>query len=411
MRTASLFVFANVILFSATAAWANENSNLRMLEEKLMTSNPQVQALEAKVKAQKATTQSQIGSFLPQISVTGGYGKNQTLLEPSEGYLGYISGTWNLYKGGGDSSLKTISNKELEISQLDLDIKTRALRRQLSEIYYVIVANKKNLVLLDEKSDILRKQRQMAQKKINAGLTSSVDGIEIDLEENSILSEREAVKAEIARLNKDLHALIDSDIAIEAISSNEQFISAGTDVNIDQALINNPSLKRQLQFEEISHAKVVQQRSEFLPTLDVEASYGRITPEYSDPLKGTESKVAVLLSWNLFSGMSSYYHRQAASIDTTAQGFDKKNAYLEIKKDLENLLTTRSNLTNLKSYQQQRLTFAQKYYEMTLSEYKRGVKNSPDLQAATASLFEAKRKAIELERDFSIVNAKINELI
>lgn len=411
MRMTSLFVFTNLVFFGVTTTWANGSSTLGILEETLLASNPQIRALDAKVKAHKATTHSQAGNFLPQISLNGGYAENKTILEPSEGYLGYVSGTWNLYRGGKDYSLKTISNKEFQVAQLDLEVKTRALRRELKEIYYALLAKKKNLSLLDEKSDLLKKQRQMAQKKIDAGLTSSVDGIEIDLEENSILSERETIKAEIERLNKDLSALTETDVTDETVSAQALFVLTEAEVNIDHALEKNPSLKRQAQLEEISHAKVTQQRSEFLPMLDLEASYGRITPEYSDPLKGTESKVTLLLSWNLFSGLSSYYRNQAATIETSAQGFEKKNTYLEIKKNLQNLLTTRSNLANLKTYQQQRLTFAQKYYEMTLSEYKRGVKNSPDLQGATASLFEAKRRVLELERDISIVNAKINELI
>lgn len=412
MKMASFFVFANLILLNATVASAiNQSSSLDVLENKLLATNPQIRALESKVKAQKATTQSQIGNFLPQVSVTGGYSSNKTIQEPSEGYLGYISGTWNLFKGGEDYYLKTISSKEYRIAQLDLDVKTRFLRRQLREVYYALLANKKNLNLLDEKTEILKKQRQMAQKKINAGLTSGVDGIEIDLEENSIISERESVQTEITRLNMELSALLDFEVGDEAVPSNENFLPAQTDVNTDQAIQNNPSVKRQAELEEISHERASQQRSEFLPTLDLEANYGRITPEYSDPTKGTESKVALLLTWNLFSGMSSYYRSQSASAEITTQNFEKKNTYLEIKKDLQNLLTTNKNLVSLKTYQQQRLTFAQKYYDMTLSEYKRGIKNAPDLQTATASLFDAKRKMLELDRDISIVNAKINELI
>ncbi|QDK44639.1 TolC family protein [Bdellovibrio sp. ZAP7] len=410
MRVTSLLIFTQFILVFISA-FAKEGSTLASLEAQMLSSNPQIRSLEATVKAQKATAQSQFGNFLPQISLNGGYAENKTIQEPSEGYLGYVSGRWNLYRGGEDSSLRTISNSEFQIAQLDLDVKTRALRRQLRETYYSLLANKKNLSILDEKSDFLNKQRQMAQKKINAGLTSNVDSIEIDLEENNILNERESIKAEIERLNKELSTLTGLNISESSVSDRESFDINSIEINIETALQNNPSLKKQDQLEEISHAKVTQQRSEFLPFLDLEASYGRITPEYSDPLNGTESRFALLLSWNLFSGFSSYYRHQATNYGVSTQQFDKKNTRLEIEKDLRNLLTTRESLAKLKIHQQQRLMFAQKYYEMTLSEYKRGIKNSPDLQTATVSLFEAKRRMIELERDITIVNAKITELI
>ncbi len=410
MKTASLFALTTILLLGQVKTFAN-NSSLQSLEQQLFSSNPQIRSLESRVEAQKATAKSRIGNFLPEVSLIGGYEENKTTQEPSAGYLGYVNGAWNLFKGGEDYYLKEISDKEYIVAQLDLDIKGRSLRRQLREMYFQILANKKSLAVLDEKEEILKKQRQMAKKKINAGLTSDVDGIEIDLEENNILSERESITSEMTQLIQDLSAMLNTDIGEDVVSANEAFVLAQSNVNIEQALLSNPSVKRQTSLEDIAHSKVSQQRSEFIPRLDLEASYGRITPEYSNPAQGNESKVALLFTWNLFSGMSSYYTSKATSLESDSQTFEKKNTYLEIKKDLSNLATSRANLLKIKDIVKQRLTFTQKYYEMTLSEYKRGVKNSPDLQTATTSLYEAKRRMIEIDRDLSIVNSKIDELI
>ncbi len=412
MKMTSLFVLTNMFVFGAPLSWAlSESPSLGTLERKLLANNQQIHFLESKVKAQKATIRSQLGNFLPQISIIGGYGENQTMTETDKGYLGYVNGTWNLFKGGNDFYIKNIAKKEYEISQLELDHKNRALRRQLREIYYTILGSKKALALLAEKTSFLKQQRQMAQKKIQAGLTSSVDGVEIDLEENNIFTEQESIKAEITRLQADLKNLLNEAVEDSYVPVSDAFYTVQSKIDVKDVLANNPLLKKQERQEEISQERVSQSRSEFLPRINLEASYGKITPEYRDPLRGTESKISLLLSWNLFAGMSSYYKNQAATSEALAQGFDRKNFHLEIQKDLENLITTRNNFFVLKTYQEQKLSFAKKYYEMTLSEYKRGIKNSSDLQIATSSLFETRRKLIELDRDISITNARVNELI
>ncbi|MNL53759.1 hypothetical protein D3C87_1770300 [compost metagenome] len=74
-------------------------------------------------------------------------------------------------------------------------------------------------------------------------------------------------------------------------------------------------------------------------------------------------------------------------------------------------MTKQKELSNLKGLFQQRLGLTKKYYEMTLAEYKRGVKNSADLDGATTSYYENQRRLIELERDLTLVVEKIKELI
>lgn len=409
MKTTSAFVVIPLLL-SGALCWGAQGSSLPELESQLLENNPQLRSLESKVDAQKAMSKAQIGPFLPELSITGGYEENKTIIEPTEGYLGYINARWNLFRGGEDYYGKVISSRELSVAQLDLEIRSRQLRRQLQELYFSRLANIKNLTLLSEKEEVLNLQRQMAKKKINAGLTSSVDGVEIELEENSILGEKETLKAEVVRLNKELSALIDSEVS-ENSGANDHFTSDAFTVDIEHAFENNPSVKRYSEFVQIEQDKISKQRAEFLPTISLDGAYGRITPQYADPLKGTESKVAVLLSWNFFSGVSSYYKHQAAEFEAKAQSLEKKSTQIDLRKEIQNLVTNRDNLLRLKSLQEKRFALAQKYYEVTLSEYKRGIKNSPDLQSATASLFESKRRMIELDRDLSITNAKIKELI
>lgn len=412
MKTPWLLAAPMLLLLASPAGFASNNAQaLQSLEQQMLANNPQVLALESKVEAQKATVQSRTGAYYPELALVAGYEENKTRLEPSAGYLGYLNASWNIFKGGEDAYRREISSREARISQLDLELKKRALRRELRELYFQILAHKKQLLVLDEKEVFLKRQRQMADKKISAGLTSNVDGLEVDLEENSLFSERQAIASEISRLREDLRLLLHGDVPEGAISATDSFIWAPKELPIEKVLLTNPAIQRQEFMEEVAQTKVSQQRSGFIPRLDLNASYGQITPAYSNPAQESESKVALLMTWNLFSGMTNYYESKAASFEAKSQSLEKKNTATEVKKTLVNLATQKDSLVKIHEFQIKRLSLVQKYYELTLAEYKRGVKNFPDLQSATSSFFEAKLKMIGLEKDISIVDSKIDELI
>ena len=51
---------------------------------------------------------------------------------------------------------------------------------------------------------------------------------------------------------------------------------------------------------------------------------------------------------------------------------------------------------------------AEKYYDLTLAEYKRGVKNSPDIVGATERYFDSKKKKIEIQKELELVQLQLN---
>jgi outer membrane protein len=50
---------------------------------------------------------------------------------------------------------------------------------------------------------------------------------------------------------------------------------------------------------------------------------------------------------------------------------------------------------------------AEKYYKITLSEYARGAKGSPDVLGASEKLFQTKTRRIEIIRDFQIAKTHV----
>lgn len=394
-----------------SAQVALASTTLESLQRELMQNNPQLLSAEEKIKAQEANSRSSLGPFAPRIALNAGYGNEDTHEESNQGYVGYLSGTWNLFRGGRDLLAYDISKMDLEIARLEQEKSRRFLNRRLKEIYFTLLGHKKTIDLLEDKSRFIQQQGQMAQKKINAGLTSAVDRIELDLTANSITLEKERLQTEMQQLTKELESLLKRSFDSLPVASSDSFETTPEAVDLERLNDKNPEMREQRYLEEIAIIKASQARRNFLPEINLKANYGRITPEYGNPMKGTESEFFVVLSWDLFTGFSKYHDLKSASFTSSSRRHEKVQKQLEIRSQVQNLVTSRDNLLKLKSLQEQRLGFAKKYYDLTLAEYRRGVKNSGDLEMATTSLFSSRRKLIELDRDISIFNAKISELI
>ena len=70
-----------------------------------------------------------------------------------------------------------------------------------------------------------------------------------------------------------------------------------------------------------------------------------------------------------------------------------------------------AKLSELYKLNEIKYTNSQKYFDLTLAEYKRGVKNSPDLVGATERLFSSKKKKYEMLKDLEILKAKLENLL
>lgn len=401
------WAFASLLIsFSAVA---QTSPGLSQLQKQLAESNNELRASQAKMEAQKAQAQSNWGALLPELSASAGYAKEKTLHDNDDGYVGYLNGSWNIFRGGQDWQNRKISQGEYAIAELDHDITSRRLHRELGEAYYKALLNSQFISFDTEKLQFLKNQRAMAAKKINAGLTSNVDAIELDLEESTLSAEIEAHKTDLQISLDELKTLVNSQDPV-AVSPKEAFPRLSkSDFNVAD-LSRNPSIMKQNSLEEGARLRRRQAVADFLPTVDLNAQYGRIIPQYDDPLQGNESRLSILMTWKFFSGFESWNKSKAANSLEKSEAFTKSNLAQQLQTQVHSLSNKASELLQLQQLLEKRQVLTQKYYDLTLSEYRRGVKNSSDLASATNSLFDNKTRLIEVQKELAVLKLKFDEL-
>ena len=376
----------------------------------MQKNNQHVLSLEKNIESKQALSDSLNSAYYPTLNAVGGYGHNKTddLPTVQQGYLGYIEGKLNIFNGFKDQSLAQQNDIELEISKIELESKKRELRLELTDILSQMILLHKVQAILGDEYKVTQTQKKMASKKVSAGLTGSVDNLEFELRENEIQIEQKQIEQQHLEAHQKLIKIFGENINDSMLEKIDFSLSSGLmktsnhlniENNLDYKKIKLAQVKTELEKTEI--------KSDFLPTLDFTYSMGRITPSEEAPAKFNESKYAIQLTIPLFSGFDTYYKTHSASASILAFEKIKSQKLNDISSDFNILKTKISEMSALYQINEKKLAGSQKYFDLTLSEYKRGVKNSPDLVSATERLFSAQKKKYEILKELEISKVKI----
>ena len=400
-----------LVLILSTRAHALEG--ITKLESLIYEKNLDYQAQVNSVESKQTLSKSGYSGFYPTLNAVGGWEQNKTddLTVTQKGYLGYLEGRANLFRGLKDRALADQGDIDAKFSRLDLELKKRDLRLQLTDVVSDMIYLHGLQEVLQEELKVTLSQRQMAAKKVSAGLTGSVDNLELDLRENEIEIEIKQIDQLHSENHQKLVKLFGEDIKdseLDQVSFSEvtKIAAFSKEMRYENSLsVQKAELLKSKYESEKSEAK-----SDFLPSLDLTYSVGRLTPSEDTPTKFNESKYGIVLTVPLFSGFDTYYKSKSATQQIAAADKLRYQAQIDMESEFKILKNKIDEKISLNSINNKKLNIAQKYFELTLGEYRRGVKNSPDLVGATDRLFSSKKKKFELLKDLEVLKIKLENI-
>lgn len=387
---------------------------LEPLTKRLFEKSPELASLKLQMEAKESLFSSNRSGFFPAFSAVGGWVQNKTdeLATYQKGYIGYIEGRYNLFNGFKDHSLLKQSEIEHQLLQIEVESKQRELRTTLTEIASEMILLHQFQSILEEEYKITQVQKQMAAKKVAAGLTGSVDNLEFNLRESELQIERN----QIDRLHKEVHqkiiALFGEDVTDADLSTIEFSDIDNLSIQKNKLVPENTlSYKTaKLNLAKVEYEKS-QHKSEFLPKLDFTMNVGRLTPSENTPTQFNESKYGVVLTIPLFSGLDTYYKVKASNYQVSSAEKNKIQKENEVAAEFGILKYKALELIQLYTINETKLITSKNYFDLTLLEYKRGVKNSPDLVGATERLYSAKKKKYEILKELEILKLNSENLL
>jgi len=129
--------------------------------------------------------------------------------------------------------------------------------------------------------------------------------------------------------------------------------------------------------------------------------------DFTDAKDRQETVLGLRLSLSLGEALTS--RAEQAALLAEAQAAKAQASFA--KRSVENHIHSEMNeLKLLHSFVHEadgNIKRAERYYQLTQSEYTRGVKNSPDVLGASEKVFEARKRRLEILRDFQIAKTHV----
>jgi outer membrane protein len=400
-----------VPLLSASLAGALEiqSKDLRQLVE---DKNLRVSSSLMQVSAAQERQGLLSRSFVPSIKMsaasetfkTGLYGKKT---QPSYG----IEGNLNLFNGGRDyleSKVRDVhAQREGVYTKQVLASELREARAQYWEILFLI--NK--LEILKSALEINKTNSQAAERRIRSGVATQTDRVEFEME--SINLERELVGTQTILTNAtNLLKVLLNLSAEEKIEFTEKLFH---DHEFDSVMkftktdyeFTYKDLELTAQANTMASDK---EKQAILPKVDAFAAYelyNQRERDFYNQRDRDDYVVGIRVTIDLPAGLES--NREAASLRYQAQSakalaeLQERQMATHIQNEINELNFLHDQVHNA----EENIKKSQRYYELTQSEYTRGVKNSPDVLNASQRLLEMKHKHLEIVRDFQMSKGHI----
>lgn len=388
---------------------------ISQLIEEAEQNNLDLKMAEENLKGLNARLNSQNGRLSPKLSLEGGPQSTKFDDEKSEATSFYGKAEWNLYSGGADKALIDLSKSEYEIQEKRLKSLKNRIKKEVSKLYYELQFILESLSLKQKALDLNSQQMKIAKAKNSSGFTTSSDVLEFDLRESTLQSDLVLLNQQLDQKSQELDVLLSKKerkspeivkghLVRENFNLNREELLAKIRTNNDQLLLSKIEL---LQIE----SEKRQAQSQFLPTLWLEARYGKLANDEKVFNEHDNYSVQLKLNIPLFAGFEDYNAVKSISAKIAASqiAFDQKS--ISLSAELDTTIAEIKALNSRLDLEEKNLERSEKYYKLTLDEYRRGIKNSPDMVAASERLLEARIRNLQYRRDLMLAQSKIQELI
>lgn len=416
MKLMTAFIFSLLLgTLSAFADHPNEGgSAIEQLIIEAEQNSFELKQMEQNLKASQQLVSSQFGRYSPEISLEGGPQSTRFDNQKNSGTAVYGKAEWNIYKGGADSA-------ELKKAQLDRDLQKKKLeavkskiRRDVKKTYYEMLFILESIALKQRAVALNDEQKKLANAKRTSGFTSRTDVIEFELRGSSLESDLLLLAQEKEQKSQELSLLLsrkDNSLPIEVKGHLTRASLQYDQKKLTEELHeNNIELTESLNQASAAELDSRIARSELLPKVDLEARYGKLAIEEEVFDDKNNYSLQLKVSVPLFSGfenLNSTRHLKSKAVSLRL-GSDQKRLLMTAA--LDSTLKQIKMLNQRLDIEEKSLSRSEEYYKLTLSEYRRGVKNSPDMVGASERLLDVRIRNLQYRRDLMIADLKIQEL-
>jgi len=355
-------------------------------------------------------------SLLPKIVAVGGdqnikMGSAQSETQP----FWKAEASINIFRGGKDRLEGDIRNKKTEQKKY----------QQISEYQDELYEARINYLHLEAIGE-LRKVHQdaiktneghlhAARKRIRAGIATSADVLEFDLENTLLDHSVKEIEKDSRDFRNKLAVSLNVPAEREFILKNILLHPPDHDLSEKVISILNHSRILQLSLQtDILEFEAKKANRWWAPSLDLFSTYEQLTTrERSDPLASERRDFTFGFRFTLGWDEAFEYGRESSAKDFEAQASHLRAEHVkrELEAEMHELNHEMKLLHTLIHDSETAMKKASELLRLTMSEYNRGIKNGPDVLDVSRKLKDFKERDVELRLGFYKTQARLLSLI
>jgi outer membrane protein len=412
----SFYKWIIVCLFSCSPALADHPNEGQKTIDNLIA-----EALENSIELKNANAEAEIaklhlkekqGLLWPTLSLGAERGQSNLQNVQSENNSLYGLAQWNLYRGGGDFGEIDKARMSFEKAKLHRDRKFNQLKLEITKNYYDLIYALEAISIKEQAIKLNSEQRRMAQVRMQSGFTSKSDVLEFDLRESVLLSDLVSLKQDFQAKSRAMDLLLSRKLSTGSVLvsghlKREKNELVRSEV-IQKLLERNILLKGlELSLKELE-AQAQIDEAKLSSRLNFEAKVGSLASDSNTAAKYSDYSTSLVFVLPLFSGMQSSNISSAVIQKRQLLANEIEAEKMKLVSEVNLLMDKAESYEQRLEIEELSLEKSMEYYKLTLDEYRRGLKNSPDVVGASERLLEVKIRNLEFRKD--LLQAKLDIL-
>lgn len=380
----------------------------------LIDKNPEVQSLLKRLESSEALKGRLTRSFLPHVSLT--YGREKFTTGPYHSLnqpLGGIEAELNLFNSGRDRIESTIRDNQAEIAKIDATL-VRAqvlaeLKKALSHYAYLIEIKAVTTSAMSQNEENLKS----ANKRINAGLASGTDLLDFKQQKIQFKQELSALDYEIGVTQRLISTLLGNEPDDALVTEFENTHPDHSDESKLKLSGKSLIVKKAELHKEATSLEYKKDKRWWTPRLDLYGYALRFTQkerEYTPSEARNDVTFGFKFSLPIFDGGEGYRGAQATKALVEAKRNEVRSQELSLQRQNLDALKKLELAHDLIHGAEENVQIMNAYRKGILSEYSKGIKNSPDVLQASQRWIEANIRNAEVKKNYQFAKVEAEYL-
>lgn len=411
-----LFLIFFIIILSQMPAHCQTTYSLHELAQLANTHSETIKIVRDDVYIAQQDKARALSVLIPRATSFGSImeHKDEDITTPDTMTLG-VKLTQSFTLNGKELIALDVTKKTIEGKAFSLESIRSQYLLQVAQTYYNILSAQRFLEIAVSDVKRLSTHRDAVNEKLSVGNVTKTDLYRAEAELSKSLTEQVRAENRVLQSKAALHNLVeieeDYTLQKQDIGGIENYDTTLEDIQ-SYALVNRTEIKEAKKNLEIAKKTIQFKKSDYWPSLSLEAGYKETDVSYDITIGKTEYDTEDLyftgeLVFTLYDGgLRKAEIRQAIASQRKTENaltLQKKTIILDSKISFLDYKAAQSALLNL----QDELKFSQENYNAVQMQFKYGMADSIDMMDANTLLVSAQRRILDAKYTYYLSVLKI----